>query len=91
MTIIATTKVLHQGGVSPRMGVLFLGLLLSACAYLPKAAAPVAEAKAVEKEQAVVIEQPAVDSQPASTEEKPPVQLPAIPLPKKRDHNIEED
>jgi hypothetical protein len=77
--------------------ILFMTLLLSACAYLPKAVAPVAKAKPVVKEQSVVDEQPvaqeqpAVDNQPAVTEEKPPVQLPAIPLPKRRDHNIEED
>lgn len=73
------------------MGALLLGLLLSACAHLPRAAAPVAEAKAIVKEQTVVKEQPAVDSQPAVTEESSPVQVPDIPPTRKRDHNIEED
>lgn len=90
MTNMATAKGRHQVGACRRgtrggAPVLLLALLLSACANQPKAVAPVAEVKAEVKTQ------PAVVSQPAVTEDKPPLQLPDIPPPKKHDHNVEED
>ena len=70
-----------------RAPILFMALLLSACANQFRAVEPIAQEKPVVKEQSAVDNK----TQPAVTEVEPPVQPPAAPPPKKHSHNVEED